>query len=56
MEDNRVRLRFKNYFVVDIRGLIGGMVFLRHSSINMRILSFSMHHIDSLIKMEGGIK
>lgn len=45
MEDNRVRLRFKNYFVVDIRGLIG-----------MRILSFSMHHIDSLIKMEGGIK
>lgn len=50
-----MRLWFKHCFAVGRRGLSGGIALLRHSSINLRIFSFSMHHIDSLVEIEGGV-
>lgn len=50
-----MRLWFKHCFAVGRRGLSGGIALLWHSSINLRIFSFSMHHIDSLVEIEEGV-
>jgi hypothetical protein len=45
----QVRLGFKNAFVVDGKGKGGGLVLFWDESINISILSYGMHHIDTFI-------
>jgi hypothetical protein len=45
----QVRLGFKNAFVVDGKCKGGGLVLFWDESINISILSYGMHHIDTFI-------
>lgn len=46
MEEVRVRLGFKNYFVVECRGKLSGLDLLWDSSVQLNIKTFTSHHID----------
>lgn len=49
VENIRFRLGLKNYFVVHDRGKGGGLGLFWDESIKIDILSYGLHHIDTLI-------
>lgn len=49
MEDIRIRLGFANCFVVDCRGKSGGLCLVWDDSVELRIKSYTAHHIDAEI-------
>lgn len=50
----RVKLGFRNCFVVDRKGLSGGLALLWHDDTDLSIISYSRYHIDAVI--EDGVK
>ncbi|KAH9799959.1 reverse transcriptase domain-containing protein [Citrus sinensis] len=54
MNNVRVELNFENCFSVSRNGLGGGLAMLWSSDIDVKIVSYSQHHIDAEICEEGG--
>ena len=54
MEGFRWRLKMTNIVVKDSEGTRGGLALFWKKEVNLRVLSWSRYHIDTMIKEEDG--
>ncbi|XP_052297218.1 uncharacterized protein LOC127902351 [Citrus sinensis] len=47
---------FENCFVVDRKGMGGGLALIWRAEVNVSITSYSSHHIDAIVSSESGLR